>query len=123
MIICFHFYHPSNNSVFELGSFAENGALWTQFFFVLSGFVLSYVEMARPPHKVAKLSALQYLWKRLTTIYPTYLFVLVLTLCTMQPRSDFEWAILPLHAVLLQAWIPILSDTNQCAAQQWVGVS
>eukprot|EP00931_Biecheleriopsis_adriatica_P037655 TRINITY_DN2159_c0_g1_i4.p1 TRINITY_DN2159_c0_g1~~TRINITY_DN2159_c0_g1_i4.p1 ORF type:complete len:500 (-),score=61.01 TRINITY_DN2159_c0_g1_i4:298-1797(-) len=124
MIITFHFYNPASPTTpITLGRFARCGGLWTQFFFALSGFVLAYVEMARPSSKKGKtLTQLQYLRKRLVTIYPSYMVVLVITLFQDPPTEWFSWAILPLHATLLQAWFPITVG-KQCCGQSWVTVA
>ena len=45
--------------------------------------------------------------KRLITIYPTYIFAVVLT--AFQRRRNFlDWLTLPLHILLLQSWVPLV---------------
>jgi len=102
------------------------GSAWTQFFFMLSAFVLAYSEMARPPRKNGNVSLLQYVRKRLVVIYPSY--VLSLVMCIVDPRTKtpFEWSVLPLHLLLLQAWFPICHNYRewgfvQCSAWAWNG--
>lgn len=103
------------------------GAAWTQFFFVLSGFVLSYVEMARPADKAPKVSQLRYVTHRLITLYPTYIFTIALG--AMQwSHSALDHLTLPLHLLFMQAWFPIVyrragSDEWQWSGVQWAQVS
>lgn len=124
MIIIYHMYNGSEYSG-AWHVFATWGSNWTSFFFVLSGFVLAYVELARSPAKRGpQLSQLQYVRKRLITIYPTYIFVLVLTLAQGNAHSDFAWSLLPLNILLMQAWLPIMAEVRpghyQCAGQgEW----
>jgi len=73
-IVLSHFYFGANTKTFDLGYFSYQGKNWTQMFFILSGFILGYVEMARPTARDPKLSQLQYLRKRLITVYPVYFF-------------------------------------------------
>eukprot|EP00928_Gymnodinium_smaydae_P042080 TRINITY_DN28395_c0_g1_i1.p1 TRINITY_DN28395_c0_g1~~TRINITY_DN28395_c0_g1_i1.p1 ORF type:complete len:505 (+),score=61.59 TRINITY_DN28395_c0_g1_i1:59-1516(+) len=96
-IVCYHY------------GFYEVGGLWTQFFFILAGFVLAYVEMARPAHKTPKMSNLQYLRKRLITIYPLYglSICLVMVKPPYDPECMCEWPVLPLHALLLQSIVQL----------------
>ncbi|CAK0794261.1 unnamed protein product [Prorocentrum cordatum] len=139
MIVCYHFYKE------ELGVFAEWGSAWTQFFFVLSGFVLAYVEMARPVSKAPNISQLEYLRKRLITVYPTYLLALLLRMLTNRIyHPAFDWAVLPMHVLLIQSWVPICIEKEAhpreicvdfpiacgpadshvlCATQRWNGVA
>lgn len=119
MIVAYHRYEK------DLGMFGTWGSAWTQFFFVLSGFVLGYVEMARPVEKAPKLSQLQYVRKRLVTVYPTYVFALVCRVLQWNwGHAWFDWAILPMHLFLMQAWVPICTwKYYQCASQAWNGVA
>eukprot|EP00928_Gymnodinium_smaydae_P014000 TRINITY_DN1507_c0_g1_i1.p1 TRINITY_DN1507_c0_g1~~TRINITY_DN1507_c0_g1_i1.p1 ORF type:complete len:487 (+),score=46.88 TRINITY_DN1507_c0_g1_i1:106-1566(+) len=95
MIVGSHFY-----------GFAWGGA-WTQFFFMLSGFVLSYVEMARAPSKSVTMTKAQYVRKRLITIYPTYILTIVFVMIQQQ-NFFFDWITLPLHIFLIESWFPIV---------------
>ena len=56
----------------------ENGYLWVDLFFILSGLVLAHVygeAFTRSPHTV---SYGRFLWLRLTRVYPLYLVTLLL---------------------------------------------
>eukprot|EP00928_Gymnodinium_smaydae_P014001 TRINITY_DN1507_c0_g2_i1.p1 TRINITY_DN1507_c0_g2~~TRINITY_DN1507_c0_g2_i1.p1 ORF type:complete len:451 (+),score=41.42 TRINITY_DN1507_c0_g2_i1:210-1562(+) len=95
MIVGSHFY-----------GFAWGGA-WTQFFFMLSGFVLSYVEMARAPSKSVSMTKVQYVRTRLMTLYPTYILTIVFVMIQQQ-NFFFDWITLPFHIFLIDSWIPIV---------------
>merc|ERR1719188_2866390 len=83
-------------------------ATWTQLFFLLSGFVLAYAELAKPP-KIgnARPSILKYVRRRLTVIYPAFFLSLLLKVAYTTQQSAFQWGMLPLHGLLLQSWLPI----------------
>merc|ERR1719384_3119858 len=119
-VVGYHYYEGSI-------AYFHSGGVWTQFFFVLGGFLLAYSEMTRPVAKRQAMTTWQYVRKRLITIYPLYTFSLLLILFTMVPRTTFNWVTLPLHFMLLQAILPIswkyengvarshLGSTTQCA--------
>jgi peptidoglycan/LPS O-acetylase OafA/YrhL len=115
-IICFHAYGYRGHLEFHLGG------LWTQFFFVLAGFVLAYVEMARPAAKAAQqMTTLQYIKKRLITIYPLYAMSLLLYVLVPKKDDMCKWGTLPLHVLLLQAIVQV----PECGAPYtyWNGVA
>uniref|UniRef100_A0A7S2LS83 Acyltransferase 3 domain-containing protein n=1 Tax=Zooxanthella nutricula TaxID=1333877 RepID=A0A7S2LS83_9DINO len=88
-------------------------ATWTQLFFLLSGFVLAYAELSKPPKTGnARPSILRYIRRRLTVIYPAFFLSLLLKVTYAPGRSAFEWAMLPLHGLLLQSWFPICHATQ-----------
>jgi peptidoglycan/LPS O-acetylase OafA/YrhL len=72
-------YHiPWLNATYQWG-LVRNAYLWVDFFFVLSGFVIShsYVDKIRSGREFAR-----FLWLRLGRLYPLHLFVLLLFLST-----------------------------------------
>jgi len=99
-IVCFHYYD---------GSYFKLGGLWTQFFFVLAGFLLAYAEMIRPVSKATNMGRLKYLRKRLITIYPLYALsiCLLLTRPAYHQSCECEWEVLPLHIFLLQGIVQV----------------
>lgn len=101
------------------------GSIWTQLFFLLSGFILAYSEMVKLPSKVP-LTCWEYTWRRLRKIYPPYLLTLLISMCQTS-HTAFEWKILVLNVFLLQAWVPLVdeSDPNNLMASttSWVGVA
>lgn len=102
--------------------FALYGSNWTQFFFILSGFVLGYAEMARPAG-ATRLSQLQYVRKRLIAIYPTHVFALLvyaLQLNVSGHVTSFMWASLPPTLLLLQSWVVVCADSGfETSASSW----
>eukprot|EP00445_Apocalathium_hangoei_P014714 CAMPEP_0203867574 /NCGR_PEP_ID=MMETSP0359-20131031/16599_1 /ASSEMBLY_ACC=CAM_ASM_000338 /TAXON_ID=268821 /ORGANISM="Scrippsiella Hangoei, Strain SHTV-5" /LENGTH=533 /DNA_ID=CAMNT_0050785837 /DNA_START=44 /DNA_END=1645 /DNA_ORIENTATION=+ len=81
---------------------------WTQLFFLLSAFVLAYAEMMREGKKGAEVSLLEYLRRRLTVIYPSFIFALLLKVAIGAKHTKFEWQMLPLNVLLMQAWLPLV---------------
>eukprot|EP00928_Gymnodinium_smaydae_P030125 TRINITY_DN22475_c0_g1_i1.p1 TRINITY_DN22475_c0_g1~~TRINITY_DN22475_c0_g1_i1.p1 ORF type:complete len:587 (+),score=30.63 TRINITY_DN22475_c0_g1_i1:237-1997(+) len=97
--------------------FAAWLSVWTQFLFMLSAFLLAYVEMVTPPHIRKSLSTLMYVRRRLTAVYPVYMFSLLVTLLTASPSSEqltSEWPSLCLHVMLAQSWNPACSAGESC---------
>jgi hypothetical protein len=100
--------------------------MWTQFFFILAGFVLGYVEMAKPLSKHQTMTTLRYIRKRLTTTYPLY--AVSLLFFVMKPvhgrdeiagtsgltQLECKWVQFPLAVTLLQAVVQL-----DCAPPQW----
>mmetsp|Transcript_84159 Transcript_84159/g.212216 ORF Transcript_84159/g.212216 Transcript_84159/m.212216 type:complete len:516 (+) Transcript_84159:62-1609(+) len=92
--------------------FARYGKMWTQFFFILSGFVLGYAEMTRAAG-ATRVSQLQYLRRRLVTIYPTYVFSLLAYMLQVQSSgqvTNFQWASMPPSLLLVQSWVVVCGD-------------
>jgi len=114
-IVIFHYYQSTGVTYFEFGG------LWTQFFFILGGFILSYSEISKPQGGSAP-TVVQYLQKRLVTIYPLHFATLLMCVLDRSERSLFEWCCLPLNALLLQSVVPICYE-NTCAAYMYNGVS
>ncbi len=91
-IVCFHF------GMHEFDEMAYSGVT---FFFMLSGFLVTY-------HRSTLLSVKRFYKRRLLRIFPLHLLVLaamiVLDLAIMR-KFHYGWD-LPLHVALLQSWIP-----------------
>eukprot|EP00928_Gymnodinium_smaydae_P020256 TRINITY_DN17832_c0_g1_i1.p1 TRINITY_DN17832_c0_g1~~TRINITY_DN17832_c0_g1_i1.p1 ORF type:complete len:505 (+),score=49.28 TRINITY_DN17832_c0_g1_i1:170-1684(+) len=102
-IVTYHFYQwePS------LRDHSMWFSVWTQYFFMLSGFVLAYAEMVRSPKKGDSMPMHKYIRRRLIVVYPIYLFSLILTIASHGQRPVAGWMMLPLHIALVQAWLPI----------------
>jgi peptidoglycan/LPS O-acetylase OafA/YrhL len=77
-----------------------HGAFAVDFFFILSGFVLSHALIGRP------VSAGQFAWARLARLYPLHLAALIWMLCVIPPFSsplpEYSMTALALSATLLQ---------------------
>eukprot|EP00928_Gymnodinium_smaydae_P051139 TRINITY_DN3465_c0_g6_i1.p1 TRINITY_DN3465_c0_g6~~TRINITY_DN3465_c0_g6_i1.p1 ORF type:complete len:432 (-),score=60.97 TRINITY_DN3465_c0_g6_i1:285-1580(-) len=104
MIVLGHYYFEHNPMEHVVVSI--RGCYWTQFFFILSGFVLAYQEMVRPAHVADRLSLLGYLKRRLVPIYPAYLLA-TLIVCAFKNVRTCEWKFFSVSALLMQAWLPI----------------
>jgi len=113
-IVWCHFYRNVDSNI------ADWSSTWTQFFFVLSGFVLTHAENARPSRETV--STLFYVRKRLVTILPTYWFYIVL-LIARQNISIYHTnqAMCTGAAVLLlHAWLPgCIYIWNLCLWPTW----
>jgi peptidoglycan/LPS O-acetylase OafA/YrhL len=77
------------------------------FFFVLSGFILSYVY----PRLNSGGERLRFLWARIARLWPAHLFTLLVVYFAV-PRSATgqaalpDWLTVPLNLTLLQSWVP-----------------
>lgn len=90
------------------------GTFWTQYFFLLSGFVLAVARLSSKKPDELK-PTWRYVCERLTNTYPAYLLSLVLMVFNLAGSSTYpsflyasraDWINLGLHAFLLQAWWP-----------------
>lgn len=99
-IVGFHYYRT-------VVPYFGSGSIWVPFFFMMSGFLLAYSDMSKPPSKRPTMSTLQYVRKRVAGIYPLYLLTLIMVLCNVPKRSAVAWGTLPLHVLLLQSVLPI----------------
>jgi peptidoglycan/LPS O-acetylase OafA/YrhL len=78
MIVLFHFsegHHYSGNRWLDLA--ATRGYLWVEFFFVLSGFILTHVYGARLAQLWTRRDYFAFQRSRLIRLYPLHLFVLL----------------------------------------------
>ena len=71
------YVNPVNDAA--VSQFVSQSYLWTDFFFVLSGFVLSHVYGASFTQSVTKPRVLKYMGARFARIYPLHLFTLIWT--------------------------------------------
>lgn len=76
MVVFYHFmgWHWGDTQSFHLWSFLFNGADAVSFFFVLSGFVLSYKYL----HSDAELNIKKYTFNRFLRLYPAYIVTILL---------------------------------------------
>lgn len=90
-------------------------ALGVSFFFVLSGFILTYVYGERPNVRA-------YLLSRLARLWPVHIATLVLTVWLLQPGTigNPQWiAPFLLNAALLHSWVPISGVVFSFNAVSW----
>src|SRR5215207_8407687 len=96
------------------GSFAlDNGV---SFFFVLSGFILTYVYSVRP-----RLEKRRFLLARLARLWPAHLaaFAVCLALTWEGTRSQFTPFKLFANLTLLHAWIPLREYNLSFVGPSW----
>ena len=78
MIVLFHFsegHHYSHIAWIDLA--ATRGYLWVEFFFALSGFILTHVYAARRGELLGRAGFSRFLKTRLIRLYPLHLFMLL----------------------------------------------
>lgn len=81
MVVMFHFSEGHHYSGFRpLDFLATRGYLWVEFFFVLSGFILTYAYWPRLKELFTRSGYLAFLRARLIRLYPLHLFMLLLIL-------------------------------------------
>jgi peptidoglycan/LPS O-acetylase OafA/YrhL len=81
MVVMFHFSEGHHYSRFRpLDLLAARGYLWVEFFFVLSGFILTYAYWTKIRDLFARRGYLVFLRARLIRLYPLHLFMLLLLL-------------------------------------------
>ena len=81
MVVMFHFSEGHHYSGFRpLDFLATRGYLWVEFFFVLSGFILTYAYWPRVKDLFTRAGYLAFLRARLIRLYPLHLFMLLVLL-------------------------------------------
>merc|ERR1719401_546034 len=117
-IVLYHMYPQAEG----FKKYAGWCATWTQLFFLLSGFVLAYAEISKPPKTgTARPSLLRYIRRRLTVIYPAFFLSLLLKVTYAPGKTTFEWIMLPFHGLLMQSWLPICrTDGESVSCSPWL---
>jgi peptidoglycan/LPS O-acetylase OafA/YrhL len=105
-IVLFHFTPPNMGPLYPI---IDNGFIFVGFFFLLSGYILSYNYADRP-----ELSKREFWVARFSRLYPVYLLALALSFQMLRSewgaRSHAEfWQGLLLTPLLLQGWLPNLA--------------
>ncbi|MBA2590324.1 MAG: acyltransferase [Alphaproteobacteria bacterium] len=81
MVVMFHFSEGHHYSGWRpLDFLATRGYLWVEFFFVLSGFILTHAYWPRLNELLRRSGYLAFLRARLIRLYPLHLFMLLLLL-------------------------------------------
>lgn len=81
VIVMFHFSEGHHYSGFKpLDMLAARGYLWVEFFFVLSGFILTHVYWPRLKDLFRRDGYVSFLRARLIRLYPLHLFMLLVIL-------------------------------------------
>jgi peptidoglycan/LPS O-acetylase OafA/YrhL len=99
---------PGMSDVGVAALFASSGDIGVAFFFVLSGFVLTFNYSGLFSAGVAAPDYKRFIWARLTKIYPVHLLtlLLVLPISLLSPQTPFDWRAIPVHLTLLQCFWP-----------------
>jgi len=91
----------------------NSGVVAVSFFFVLSGFILTYnyADFFRDGVSLEKYK--RFVWDRLTKIYPVHFLalILVLPIAIFSPNLPLDWRALPFHLLLVQCFWPSSSPT------------
>ncbi|MEG2759145.1 MAG: acyltransferase [Rikenellaceae bacterium] len=82
----------------------EDGYIGVSFFFMLSGFILSYSYRNRLLEK--KTSKTDFYIARFARIYPLHLIMLLSYVVLLFMSNSVNWSLLPLNLLLLQSFIP-----------------
>ena len=92
----------SGYQIFDLG------VVGVSFFFVLSGFILTYNYAGIFKSGVPASGYKQFIWDRVSKIYPVHFatMLMALPIQILSPNKPLDWRALPIHALLLQCWLP-----------------
>lgn len=84
------------------------GVVGVSFFFVLSGFILTYNYADAFSHGVTTSGYRTFVWTRLTKIYPVYLVTLMMgmSMALLNAQGAVDWRAVTLHVFLVQNWWP-----------------
>ena len=84
------------------------GVVGVSFFFVLSGFILTYNYADTFRNGVSLVNYRRFVWDRLTKIYPVHVLalLLVMPIAVLSPNLPLDWRALPFHLLLLQCFWP-----------------
>lgn len=89
------------------------------FFFVLSGFILTYTHSTLNGTS----ESLRFIWARIARVWPAHIFVLVMVIAlywpTFNPGYTTTTAQLIANASLMQAWVPYSSTFFSFNAVSW----
>ena len=109
-IVFFHFLNPAWFG--PLAPMMNNGYVGVNFFFILSGFILTYNYVDR--HTQGRFYAREFWRTRLTRLYPVYLLGLLIALPILQLEWQYQtrahfWEGLISTPLMLQGWSPLLA--------------
>jgi peptidoglycan/LPS O-acetylase OafA/YrhL len=109
-VFCFHYFVHNKKISFEisfLNKFLENGNLAVNFFFILSGFILTHTELLN-----ASSNFVSFFTRRILRIYPIYILALLLCI-VLKP-----WSI-KLILINLFSLQTLISNSNLINPQSW----
>ena len=88
--------------------FSDTADVGVSFFFVLSGFILTYNYADVFRDGISAAGYKRFVWDRLMKIYPVHVLtlLLVLPIAIFSPHQPLDWRAVPLHLLLLQCFWP-----------------
>src|SRR2546428_4524689 len=88
--------------------FFNAGEVGVSFFFVLSGFILTYNYADVFQNGVSATSYKRFVWDLLTKIYPVHFLklLIVLPIAAFSPHLPLDWRAVPAHLLLQQCFWP-----------------
>jgi len=88
--------------------FSNAADVGVSFFFVLSGFILTYNYADVFRDGISAAGYKRFVWDRLMKIYPVHFLtlLLVLPIAIFSPHLPLDWRAVPLHLLLLQCFWP-----------------
>ena len=111
-IVVFHFGQEAPVALVSVNEFFGRGYLATDFFLLLSGFILARVHGGRVMS--GRITTAQFLIRRLLRIYPAHLITLAVTVAVVLGAEligldivypeRFAWSALPAHLLLVHGW-------------------
>src|SRR6266446_5823037 len=99
---------PGVNALSGSSLFSNAADVGVSFFFVLSGFILTYNYADVFRDCISAANYKRFVWDRLTKIYPVHVLtlLLVLPIATFSPHLPLDWRAVPFHLLLLQCFWP-----------------
>jgi len=99
---------PGVNALSGSSLFSNAADVGVSFFFVLSGFILTYNYADVFRDGISAANYTRFVWDRLTKIYPVHFLtlLLVLPIAIFSPHLPLDWRAVPLHLLLLQCFWP-----------------
>lgn len=93
--------------------FFDVGVVGVSFFFVLSGFILTYNYADAFRAGVDRFRYRKFVWDRFTKIYPVHLMMLLfmIPMQVFSPNLPLDWRAVPFHLFLVQCFWPISNPT------------
>ena len=126
LVMLYHFTLEMPGQTNSFRQFLQNGYLWVDLFFILSGFVMAYSQAQIFSNGYQVRLHLSFLVGRLARIYPLYAVVIIETACLLYWRTEHpdllaSLSVLGMNLVLLQAWFhtPSLEGAAWSISTEW----